>query len=67
MVKDIAGSIIMALPNATFRVKLDDNEIATAYISGKLKQVKTKILVGDRVLMKRMSPKVGRIIYKYKI
>ncbi|MFP3018948.1 MAG: translation initiation factor IF-1 [Candidatus Hodgkinia cicadicola] len=67
MVTDIAGSIIMALPNATFKVKLDDSEIATAYISGKLKQIKTKILVGDRVLMKRASPKVGRIIYKYKV
>ncbi|MGP1911594.1 MAG: translation initiation factor IF-1 [Candidatus Hodgkinia cicadicola] len=67
MVTDIAGLIITALPNATFKVKLDDNEIATAYISGKLKQIKTKILVGDRVLMKRMSPKVGRIVYKYKV
>lgn len=57
----------MALPNATFKVKLDDNEIATAYISGKLKQVKTKILVGDRVLMKRVNSNVGRIVYKYKV
>ncbi|MFP3038963.1 MAG: translation initiation factor IF-1 [Candidatus Hodgkinia cicadicola] len=66
MLADITGLIIAALPNATYKVKLDNNEIAIAYISGKLKQTKTKVLVGDRILIRRVSPKVGRIIYKYK-
>ncbi|MFP3037607.1 MAG: translation initiation factor IF-1 [Candidatus Hodgkinia cicadicola] len=67
MLNNIAGSIVMALPNATFRVKMDNNEIATAYVSGKLRHIKAKILVGDRVLMEQTSPKTGRIIYKYKV
>lgn len=44
------GTIVESLPNATFRVKLDDNEQEVfGYISGKMRMHFIKILVGDKV------------------
>lgn len=41
--------MVEALPNATFRVKLPNDHIITAHISGKLRMNYIKILAGDRV------------------
>lgn len=47
--KIIDGIVTEALPNATFRVKLpEDNEII-AYLSGKMRLHRIKVLVGDKV------------------
>jgi translation initiation factor IF-1 len=62
------GVITETLPNAMFRVKLDNGHELTAVISGKMRMNYIKILVGDRVTVE-MSPydlSKGRIIYRYK-
>lgn len=44
------GEVVDILPNATFRVKIDDTEnIVLGVISGKMRQHNIKILLGDRV------------------
>jgi translation initiation factor IF-1 len=45
----VDGVITETLPNATFRVKLDNNVEILAHISGKMRMHYIKILVGDRV------------------
>jgi translation initiation factor IF-1 len=62
------GVITDTLPNASFRVKLDNNVEILAHISGKMRMHYIKILVGDRVTVE-MSPydlSKGRITYRYK-
>ena len=65
---EIDGTIIEALSNAMFRVRLENGHIITAHISGKMRMNYIKILVGDRVTIE-MSPydlTKGRITYRYK-
>ena len=61
------GTVIEALPNATFRVLLEDNEEIFTYISGKMRMYRIKVLVGDKVKVK-LSPvdgdNKGRIIQR---
>lgn len=45
------GSVFEALPNAMFRVKLDDGRETLAYLSGKMRLNRIRVLVGDRVEM----------------
>ncbi len=62
------GTIVEALSNAMFRVKLENNHLIIATISGKMRMHYIKILPGDRVSVE-MSPydlSRGRIIYRYK-
>ncbi len=62
------GVITETLPNATFRVKLDNGVEVLAHISGKMRMHYIKILVGDRVTVE-LSPydlTKGRITYRYK-
>ncbi|MBI1224356.1 MAG: translation initiation factor IF-1 [Saprospiraceae bacterium] len=62
------GTIDEALSNAMFRVRLENNHIITATISGKMRMNYIRILPGDRVAVE-MSPydlTRGRIIYRYK-
>jgi len=62
------GVVVETLPNAMFKVKLDDQHEVLAVISGKMRMNYIKILVGDRVTIE-MSPydlTKGRIIYRYK-
>lgn len=62
------GVITENLPNATFRVKLDNGHEILAHISGKMRMNFIKILVGDKVTVE-MSPydlSKGRITYRYK-
>ncbi|HLE33731.1 MAG TPA: translation initiation factor IF-1 [Bacteroidota bacterium] len=64
----IDGVISETLPNATFKVKLDNGVEILAHISGKMRMHFIKILVGDRVTVE-MSPydlTKGRITYRYK-
>lgn len=64
----IDGVITETLPNATFRVKLDNSHEILAHISGKMRMHFIKILVGDKVSVE-MSPydlSKGRITYRYK-
>ncbi len=62
------GEIIEALPNAQFRVELDNGHKILAHVSGKMRMHYIKILPGDRVAVE-MSPydlSKGRITYRYK-
>ncbi|MFW6110040.1 MAG: translation initiation factor IF-1 [Patescibacteria group bacterium] len=62
------GEVIQALPNATFKVKLDSGEEVLAHTSGKMRRYKINILPGDRVdvEMSRHDKTRGRIVYRYK-
>jgi translation initiation factor IF-1 len=62
------GTITETLPNAMFRVKLDNGHEILAVISGKMRMHYIKILVGDKVTVE-LSPydlSKGRITYRYK-
>ncbi len=62
------GTITDTLPNAMFRVKLENGHEILAVISGKMRMNYIRILVGDKVTVE-MSPydlSKGRIIYRYK-
>lgn len=62
------GTIIEALSNAMFRVKLENDHTIVATISGKMRMNYIKILPGDKVSIE-MSPydlSRGRITYRYK-
>ncbi|MEK7195905.1 MAG: translation initiation factor IF-1 [Patescibacteria group bacterium] len=60
----INGIVLEALPGATFRVKLDNDREVLAYISGKIRMYRIKILVGDKVIVEfsEYDEKRGRII-----
>ena len=62
------GEIIEALPNAQFRVKLENGHEILAHVSGKMRMYYIKIHPGDRVSVE-MSPydlSKGRITYRHK-
>lgn len=48
---EVDGIVEEALPNATFKVKLENGHIVTGHISGKLRMHYIKILPGDKVKM----------------
>ncbi|GBE02089.1 translation initiation factor IF-1 [bacterium BMS3Bbin06] len=65
---EVQGAILEALPNAKFKVKLDNGQEILAYVSGKMRMHFIKILPGDKVLVE-LSPydlTKGRITYRYK-
>jgi len=62
------GEVIEALPSLQFRVKLEDGKEVLAYLSGKLRMFKIRILPGDEVTVE-LSPydqTKGRITYRNK-
>ena len=65
---EVEGEVIEALPNAMFRVKLDNGHVVLAHISGKMRMHYIRILPGDRVTVE-LSPydlSRGRITYRSK-
>ena len=65
---EIEGVVVEKLPNAMFRVELENGHIVLAHISGKLRMNFIKILPGDKVTLE-MSPydlSKGRIIWQDK-
>ncbi|NNE66101.1 MAG: translation initiation factor IF-1 [Pyrinomonadaceae bacterium] len=67
---EVTATVVDTLPNALFKVKLDDNEDheVLAHISGKMRKYFIRILPGDKVLVE-LSPydlSRGRITYRYK-
>ena len=64
----VEGTVVEALPNATFRVELENGHRVLAHISGKMRMHFIKILPGDKVTVE-LSPydlSRGRIVYRYK-
>lgn len=66
---ELEGVVLENLPNAQFRVKLDDTDsIVLAHVSGKMRKHWIKILIGDRVKV-QFSPydlERARIVYKFR-
>lgn len=63
---DFKGTVIESLPNATFKVKLENDHIVIAHISGKMRKNYIRILVGDNVIVEMTTYDLskGRIIYR---
>ena len=55
----VPGVVDEALPDTLFRVKLENGEIVLAYLAGKMRLHRVKVLVGDRVEL-RLDPYGGR-------
>jgi translation initiation factor IF-1 len=65
---EIEGTVSEVLPNATFRVELENGHEILAYLSGKMRQNYIRVLEGDRVKVE-LSPydlTRGRVTYRYK-
>jgi translation initiation factor IF-1 len=67
-VLELEGSVVEALPNAMFRVELDNGHRVLATISGKMRQHYIRILPQDRVVIELSSYDLtrGRIVYRHK-
>ena len=64
----VEGKVVEPLPNAMFRVQLDNGHIVLAHISGKMRMHFIKILPGDKVTLE-LSPydlTRGRIVYRHR-
>ena len=64
----VEGTVVENLPNAMFRVELENGHKVLAHISGKMRMHFIKILPGDKVTVE-LSPydlTRGRIVYRYK-
>lgn len=65
---EMQAVVLDTLPNATFKVELDNKHQVLAHISGKMRKNFIRILPGDKVLVE-LSPydlTRGRIVYRYK-
>lgn len=65
---EIEGTVTEVLPNATFRVELENGHQILAYLSGKMRKNYIRVLEGDRVKVE-LSPydlTRGRVTYRYK-
>jgi translation initiation factor IF-1 len=64
----VEGTVIEPLPNAMFKVELENGHVVLAHISGKMRMHFIRILPGDRVKLE-LSPydlTRGRIVYRFK-
>ena len=64
----VEGTVVESLPNAMFRVELENKHIVLAHVSGKMRMNFIRILPGDKVMLE-LSPydlTRGRIIYRVK-
>ena len=65
---EIGGVVSEVLPNATFRVKLDNDHEVLCHTAGKMRKNRIRVLAGDKVLVE-LTPydlTKGRITYRYK-
>jgi translation initiation factor IF-1 len=65
---ELEATVVESLPNAVFRVELENKHQVLAHISGKMRKNFIRILPGDRVLVE-VTPydlNRGRIIYRFK-
>ncbi|GAA7309815.1 translation initiation factor IF-1 [Helicobacter pylori] len=65
---EVDGKVIEALPNATFKVELDNRHVVLCRISGKMRMHYIRIALGDRVKLELTpySLDKGRITFRYK-
>ena len=65
---EVIGTVAETLPNAMFRVELENKHVVLAHVSGKMRKNFIRILPGDKVLVE-LSPydlSRGRIVYRHK-
>ncbi|MEM6261168.1 MAG: translation initiation factor IF-1 [Bacteroidota bacterium] len=64
----VDGVVTEALPNATFRVELENGHEVLAHIAGKMRMYYIRILPGDKVALEIPPYDLtkGRIVYRYK-
>ena len=65
---EVEGVVVEAFPNAMFKVKLENDHIVLAHVSGKMRMNFIRILPGDRVTLE-LTPydlNRGRITYRFK-
>ena len=65
---EVEGTIVEALPNAMFRVELDQGHKVLAHVSGKMRKFFIRILPGDRVKVELSAYDLtrGRITYRFR-
>ena len=65
---EFPGTVTELLPNATFRVKLENDHEIIAHTAGKLRKNRIRVLAGDKVLCE-MTPydlTKGRLVYRFR-
>ena len=65
---EFPGTVSEVLPNATFRVKLENDHEIIAHTAGKLRKNRIRVLAGDKVLCE-MTPydlTKGRLVYRFR-
>ena len=65
---EMQGEVVENLPNATFRIKLENGHVVLGYISGKMRMHYIRILPGDKVTV-QLTPydlSKGRIVFRAK-
>lgn len=65
---EVTGTVAEALPNAMFKVELENDHVVLAHISGKMRRHFIRILRGDKVMVE-LSPydlTRGRLVYRFK-
>ena len=65
---ELSGTVLETLPNAMFRVELENGHVILAHVSGKMRMHYIRILPGDRVTV-QMTPydlSKGRITYRFR-
>lgn len=65
---EVEGTVVDAMPNAIFKVELENGHVVTAHISGKLRMHYIKILPGDKVKLELSTYDLskGRIVWRDK-
>jgi translation initiation factor IF-1 len=65
---EVEGIVEDVLPNATFKVRINEHHLVTAVISGKMRQHKIRILMGDHVKVEVSAYDLsrGRVTYRSK-
>lgn len=64
---EVEGTVVEALPNAQFKVELENGHEVLAHLSGKMRKYYIRVLLGDRVKVE-LTPydlNRGRIVYRY--
>ncbi len=65
---ELEGEVVEALPNAMFRIRLDNEHEVLGHVAGKMRRYRIRILPGDRVRVE-VSPydlNRGRIVYRHR-
>lgn len=62
------GTVVEALPNAQFKVELENGHRVLAHLSGKMRKYYIRVLLGDRVKIELTPYDLtrGRIVYRYR-